>query len=266
MSVRQHNIAVGERWSAAGGDYEEISRQIADSIQHAVDRLDPKPGEKILDLATGTGWTARLVAASGASTWAVDIAEDKIAAARALGNGSIDYRVGDAEELPFDDGAFDAVVSTCGIQFVARPEDAAAELARVLRPGGRFTATLWTADSSVAQMFEVFARYMPPQPSAAATPPSPFLWGRRERIAELLGEAFELGIETATSYYRAPDPDDAWRAFSDSYGPAKALAASLDDERRNALKRDFISLHESYRTELGLLCPREYLLVSGRKK
>lgn len=266
MSVRDHNIAVGVRWGAAGRDYDEISRQIADSIQHAVDRLAPSPGEKVLDLATGTGWTARLVAATGASTTGVDIAGEKITAARALSDESIDFQVGDAEALPFDDAAFDAVVSTCGIQFVVKPEDAAAELSRILRPGGRFVATLWTAESSVAEMFKVFAKYMPPPPEPSKAPPSPFLWGKRERIFELLGDAFELRIETAVSYYRTTDPADAWRAFSNNYGPLKALAASLDEGRRESLKGDFISLYENYQTEVGVLCPRAYFLVYGRKK
>ncbi|HEX9794041.1 MAG TPA: class I SAM-dependent methyltransferase [Planctomycetota bacterium] len=266
MPVQEHNVAVGARWSAAGKEYEEISRQIADSIQHAVDRLAPRKGEKVLDLATGTGWTARLVAASGAATTGVDIAADKIAAAKALGPATIDFQVGDAEALAFEDGAFDAVISTCGIQFVFRPEDAAAEVARVVRKGGRFVATLWTPESSVASMFKIFAKYMPPPPDPAKAPPSPFLWGRRERLHELLGGAFELGIETATSYYRTTEPADAWRAFRDSYGPSKALVASLDPARCKALEQDFLALHEGFRTEVGVLCPREYLLVSGRRK
>ena len=266
MSVKEHNVGVGVKWSSAGKDYDEISRQIADSIQHAVDRLAPRPGEDILDLATGTGWTARLVAASGAKTTGVDIAEEKIAAARSLSDKSIDFRVGDAEALPFEDETFDAVVSTCGIQFVTKPEDAVAELARVLRPGGRFVATLWTSENSVAEMFKIFKKYMSPPPDPNKAPPSPFLWGKRERIVELFSKDFDFGIETAVSYYRTTDPEDAWRAFSNSYGPAKSLAASLDEARREELRADFIGLYENYRTELGVLCPREYFLVHARKK
>ena len=264
MSVLEHNIPVGARWGAAGGSYEEISRQIADSIEHALDRLAPEPGERILDLATGTGWTARRVASCGAHTTAVDIAEEKIAAARELADGySIEFQVADAEALPFDDGAFDGVITTCGIQFVVKPDDASAELARVIRAGGRFVATLWTADSSVAEMFKVFAKYMPPPPDPSKAPPSPFLWGRRERIHELLGADFDLGIEPGTSMYRTTDPENAWRAFTSSFGPAKVLAASLDEEKRNAMHSDFVNLYKQYETELGLQCPRDYLLVRG---
>ena len=255
MTVQAHNVPVGARWGAGGAEYDEISRQIADSIQHAVDRLAPRPGERVLDLATGTGWTARSVATSGATVTGVDIAEEKVAAARTISDSSIDFQVGDAENLPFDDGAFDAVISTCGIQFVFKPEDAAAELSRVLRPGGRFVATLWTVDSTLADMFQVFAKYSPPPADPAKAPPSPFLWGRKGRIIELLGDDFDLGIETAISYYRTTDPADAWRAFRDSYGPSKTLIASLDSARREAMKRDFIALFAQYQTDVGVLCP-----------
>ncbi len=266
MPVKEHNIAAGKKWGSAGEQYEEISRQIADSIQHAVDRLDPQAGEDILDVATGTGWTARLVAQAGATTTGVDIAEDKISAARLLSDSSIDFYIGDAEALPFEDCTFDAVVSTCGIQFVTKPEDAVAELLRVLRPGGRFVGTLWTIDSSVAEMFKIFKKYMPTPVDPKQAPPSPFLWGKRERIEELFSQDFDYGIEAATSYYRTVDPEDAWRAFSNSYGPSKSLAASLEQERRAALKADFIALYESYRTDVGILCPREYFLVRATKK
>ncbi len=264
--IQPHNVAVGARWGAGGVAYDEISRQIADSIQHAVDRLAPQPGERILDLATGTGWTARQVAVSGAQVTGVDIAEDKVEAARTISDPAIDFQVGDAEALPFADDSFDAVISTCGIQFVWKPEDAVAELSRVLRPGGRFVATLWTADSTIADKFKVFAAYMAPPADPTQAPPSPFLWGHRERIDELLTPDFEIGVESATSFYRAPGADDAWRAFRDSYGPSKMLIASLDTERRAAMKRDFLALYAPYITEVGLQCPRNYFLVHGRKR
>jgi ubiquinone/menaquinone biosynthesis C-methylase UbiE len=262
--IREHNVEVGARWSAGGKAYEEISMQISDSLQHAVDRLDPEPGESVLDLATGTGWTARLLAARGALTTGVDIAAEQIAAARELSDGAIDFQVGDAEALPFADGEFDAVVSTAGIQFVTKPEDAAAELARVLRVGGRFVITLWERQSSVAEMFKIFSRHTPGQLDSAV--PSPFEWGTRERVVELLGDAFEIEIENAVSYYRANDAEDTWRAFSQSYGPSKSLVSSLDAEGRKFLKADFVELYRNYQTEVGLQCQREYLLVRGWKR
>ena len=89
----------------------------------------------------------------------LEVARERAAAARL----PIEYRLGDAESLPFEDGAFDAVVSTFGVMFASRPEAAAAELARVCRPGGRIALTTWLSDSNLFKMFEVMRRYMAPR-------------------------------------------------------------------------------------------------------
>src|SRR5580765_4717686 len=121
-TIQQHNERPAAVWSAGGERYDEISRGISDSIEHCVRRLNPLPGERILDLSTGTGWTSRVVARRGAMVIGVDIAPDLLDAARAKASQemlAIDYRLGDAEDLPFEDGAFDAVVSTVGIMFAS---------------------------------------------------------------------------------------------------------------------------------------------------
>ena len=266
-SIQTHNQRPAAVWSSGGADYDRISHGIADSIAHCVLRLAPKPGERILDLATGTGLTSRRVARQGAEVIGVDIASGLIAAAkdRAEAEGlAIDYRVGDAESLPFEDGEFDAVVSTCGIMFASRPEAAAAELARVTRKGGRIALTTWLSDSNLFKMFQVMKPYM--APPAGTPPPSPFEWGRTERIRELLGGQFDLKFEKGVSYYREPSGAAAWKNFSTGYGPTKALAASLEETRRSELKRDFISFHDAFPTELGICVPREYWLTVGVRK
>ncbi len=266
-TIQPHNERPSAVWSSGGASYDQISRGIADSIEHCVLRLDPKPGERILDLATGTGWTSRLVAKRGAAVTGTDIAADLLAAARdrARAEGlDIDYRVGDAEELPFGDGAFDAVVSTCGIMFASRPEAAATEVVRVTRKGGRVALTTWLPDSNLFKMFMVMKPYMPAPPTPA--PPSPFEWGRPERVRELLGPAFDLKFEKGTSFYREPNGEAAWNTFSTGYGPTKALAAGLDETRRAELRRDFIAFHDGFPTELGICVPREYLLTLGIRR
>ena len=263
-SIQPHNQKPASIWNSGGERYEEISRGIADSIEHCVLRLDPHPGERILDLATGTGWTSRIVAKRGATVTGVDLGADLVAAAseHAKAEGlAIEYRVGDAENLPFADGEFDAVISTCGVMFATRPEAAAGELARICRKGGRIALTTWLSDSNLFKMFLVMKAYMPPPPVPAN--PSPFEWGRTERIRELLGRNFDLKFEKGTSFYREPNGLAAWETFSTGYGPAKMLAAGLDEGRRADFKRDFIAFHDGFQTELGICVPREYWVTLG---
>ena len=148
--------------------------------------------------------------------------------------------------------------------FATRQEAAAAELARVVRKGGRIALTTWLDDSNVFKMFTVMKRYMPAPPTPA--PRSPFEWGRTERIRELLGTTFDLTFEKGVSYYREPSAEAAWETFSTGYGPTRALANSLDTERREALRRDFIAFHEPFATGLGITVPREYWLTIGVRK
>jgi SAM-dependent methyltransferase len=263
-SDERHGFRQGESPQRAADAYDRISRGIADALEHCVLRLNPRPSERILDLSTGTGWTSRLVARRGAITTGVDIASGLLDTARrkAASEGlAIEYFLGDAEDLPFDSGSFDAVVSTFGVMFASRPEAAAAELARVCRRGGRIALTTWLADSNLYRMFQVMKPYMPPPPAPA--PPSPFEWGRTERIRELLGRLFGLRFEKGVSYYREPNAEAAWGTFATGYGPTKALAASLGPDRLAALREDFIRFHAEFPTDLGICVPREYWVTVG---
>jgi ubiquinone/menaquinone biosynthesis C-methylase UbiE len=267
--IQQHNQRPAAVWSSGGRDYDEISRGIADAIEHCVFRLNPQPGERILDLSTGTGWTSRVVARRGASVIGADIAGDLLDAARVKASAeglSIEYQIGDAEGLPFADGEFDAVVSTFGVMFATRPEVAAAELARIVRPGGRIALTTWLSDSSVFGMFQVMKRYMAAAPPSTPAPRSPFEWGRVERVRELLGEAFELRFEKGMSFYREPSADAAWQTFSTGYGPTRVLANSLDADRRAALREEFVAFHAGFPTDLGICVPREYWVTLGVRR
>lgn len=265
-AIQPHNERPAKVWSSGGDDYSEISRGIADSIEHAVLRLNPLPGEKILDVATGTGWTSRLVARRGATVTGVDIAAGLLAAAErqaAAEQLPIRYLQADAEDLPFDDGSFDAVVSTVGVMFATRPEAAARQLARVCRRGGRLALTTWTADGNVFKMFQVMKAFMPAPPAPVA---SPFEWGNIDRIRQLLGEAFDLKFERAVSYYREPSAEAAWDTFVTGYGPTRMLAESLEPGRREQLRAEFIAFHAGFPTALGICVPREYWLTVGIRK
>ena len=267
QTIQPHNIKAAATWGAGGLDYDRISQTISDAIEHCVIRLAPQSGECILDVATGTGWTARRIAARGASVIGVDLGADLIEAAKACADEArltIDFQVGDAEALPFEDQSFDAVISTYGVMFASKPEVAAAELARVCKKGGRVGLTTWPVDGTIAGLFKVMKPYMPAP--ATPPPPSPFEWGNKERVQQLLGAAFDLGFETGTTVLREPSGLAVWELFVEGYGPTKALAAALDPELREGLKRDFIAYHDGFKSELGVAMPRDYLVTIGVRK
>ncbi|MCA9672513.1 MAG: class I SAM-dependent methyltransferase [Myxococcales bacterium] len=271
--IRSHNQQAARVWHAGGGAYEAISQQIADAIEHCVGRLAPRPGERVLDVATGTGLAARLCARRGAHVSGVDFAPSAIARARQLADADatraslpIAFREGDAEQLPYADGEFDAVVSTFGVMFVNRPEAAAAEIARVLKPGGRVALATWPRSSTVFEMFKVIAAHKPAPPAGAKAPPSPFEWGRTDRLVELFGEHFDLAFEHGTSQYRDESGARAWQVFVDGYGPLRTLVNTLAPEQVAALRLDWERFHERYRTGLGILVPREYCVMVGQRR
>jgi len=260
--VLEKNQMAGRVWGAGGGAYDRISSQIADALEHCVDRLDPRPGERILDVATGTGWTARRIAARGAMVTGVDIGAEVIEAAKALSPAGMEFMVGDAEALPFPDDHFDAVVSTFGVMFCGNPEQAAAELSRVCKPGGRIVLATWATTGKVFEMFTLIRSHNPNPPEA----PSPFAWGETDRQVELLGSDFDLGFEAATSFFRATDGADAWDAFRNGFGPVVALLSKLDEEGKAAFRSDFEAFHDRQRTGAGVLVPRDYVVTVGRKR
>jgi SAM-dependent methyltransferase len=152
-AIQPHNERAAATWGAGGAAYDAISRTIADSIEHCLQRLAPGPGERVLDLATGTGWAARGAAARGAEVVGVDIGADLIEAAKERARQAgleIAFEVGDAERLRFEDESFEVVVSTCGVMFASDPEAAAAEIARVCKRGGRVGLTTWPPEGTLS--------------------------------------------------------------------------------------------------------------------
>jgi SAM-dependent methyltransferase len=246
------------------GPYQRVTETVADIHEKVIERLAPGPGDKWLDLATGTGAVAELAAAAGAQVTGIDLAPVLIETAKeraATQRLEIDYRVGDAEQLDLPDASVDKLSSTCGIMFAPDHEAVAGELARVTRPGGRIALASWTPTGGLAKMFAVMAPYMPTPP-----PSSPFDWGNADRVGELLGESFELDLTEHVSTLRVPSGQDYWELFSTSYGPTKTLADSLG-ERRADLERDWVEFFESnYRRNGEIVHEREYLLVLGTRR
>jgi ubiquinone/menaquinone biosynthesis C-methylase UbiE len=268
-AVQAHNLKAQSVWNSPGGRYDQISRSIADAIEHAVERLEPRAGERVLDVATGTGWASRIIAQrfEGVHVTGADIADQMLEHARSaakLQRLEIQYEHADAEKLPFPDAAFDAVISTFGVMFVGKPEAAAAELARVVKPGGRVVLATWKDDSNVFHMFGVMKKFMPAPPQPP--PPSPFAWGKYERLTELFGANFELAFEEGTNRFRYASGEQAYELWVNHYGPAKSLAASLDPARREEFKRDMIAWHETFEGGLGYDQPRQYIVTRAIRK
>ena len=248
------------------GPYQGITETIPDLHRLVIERLDPQPGQRLLDLACGTGAVAELAATTGAEVVGVDIAPALIEQAkeRAGQRGlDIDYRIGDAEALELEDAGFDLVASTCGVMFAPDHGAVARELARVTKARGRLALACWAPDSGMAEVFGVMRPFQPPPPEGVG---NPFEWGSEDHVRELLGEAFELQFERGDSVLEADSGESVWQLFSNEYGPAKVLADSLDEERREELRRGFVELHEKSRTNGGIEFSRTYLLTLGTRR
>lgn len=258
--------AAAHMWGLGGAAYDRVSFAISDALAHAAQRLNPKPGERHLDVATGTGWSARNLAAAGARVAAVDFSPALLEAARRLSahlDPPIDFRLAEAERLPFEEAAFDGVISTFGVMFAAEPERAAAELARVCRPGGRLALATWAPDGSVAAFFGLIGAHT----GAPPPEPSPLAWGDPERLQALLGTAFELDFEQGVSEAFHDDVDDVWSWYARGFGPVRQLVETLDAERLAAFRRDLEAYHRHYETPAGRLrIRREYLVTVGRRR
>ncbi len=247
------------------GPYQRITETLVDIHELVLARLDPKPGERWLDLACGTGAVAERATRAGADVVGIDLAPALIESAQERSEQQsleIEYRVGDCERLDdVADEEFDIVSSTCGIMFAPDHEAAARQLARVVRSGGRIGLANWTPEGGLGQMFRMMAPFQPSPP-----PSSPFDWGREERVRELLGEAFELEIEEHVSTLETRDGEEYWQLFSTSYGPTKTLVESLGD-RREEFRDTWIEFFErNVRDDGHIVHPREYLLILGTRR
>jgi ubiquinone/menaquinone biosynthesis C-methylase UbiE len=248
------------------GPYQNVTETLTDIHERVIESLDPRPGVRFLDLATGTGAVAELAAERGADVTAVDLAPALIETAeeRARERGlEIDYHVGDCERLELEDASFDAVSSTCGVMFTPDHEAAAQEIIRVTKTGGRIALANWTPEGGLAKMFAMMRPFQPAPPPGVG---SPFEWGSEGHVEELLGSAFELQLERHVSHLRVGSGEEYWQLFSSSYGPTKVLADSLDPDRREELHRTWVEFFETnYRDDGQIDHDREYLLVLGTR-
>lgn len=250
------------------GDYDAVSTQVIAALGPVtVEAAGIAPGDHVLDIAAGSGNAAIPAAQKGARVVASDLTPDLLEIGRqraaALGLDLV-WEQGDAEALPYDDAAFDVVMSTVGVMFAPHHQRAADELLRVARPGGRIAVVSWTPEGFIGQLFATMKPYAPPPPAGASPPP---LWGQEAHVAELFGDRVaELTLTRHTLPVDAFDSGSAFRDyFRTNYGPTIAAYRGLADDpaRTAALDDDLAALGNRFVGASGM--EWEYLLVTGRR-
>ena len=252
---------MSEVWSV--GTYERFAARLAPVQDQLVDLLQVQPGDRVLDLATGTGEVAIRAARAGGTVSAVDITGPMIAKARANAEQAgveVAFEEGDVEYLPYEDACFDVLVSNFGMVFAPDHANVASELARVTCPGGRLGFTAWKPNSKLGELYRRFTE----EPIEGR---EMYEWGREDHVEDMLGEDFELEFEDGTLWLDAESGEEIWKLFSESAPPVIALIKRLDAEQAEAFHQAFVELYEGYRTkDGGIRAPRRYLLVLGRRK
>jgi SAM-dependent methyltransferase len=261
MAFEELKQMQGVMWGA--GNFDEIADTIDSVHRTVIERLNPAPGERYLDIACGTGHVCELAATAGATVVGIDLASALIEIAKHRADERalhIDYRVGDAERLEVADASFDVVSSTFGLMFAPTQEAAAAELARVTKPGGRIALANWTLEGRIGQMFRIQGSYAPVPP-----PSNPLLWGTEERCTELLGDDFDLTFERQLNRWEYPSGEWAWDFMATRFGPTLTLLEMLPPERAELLRNDLVAYGETARQGDHIVDDREYLLVLGTR-
>jgi len=249
-------------WSE--GDFAIVAAIVMMVSEELVEALDIVPGERVLDVACGSG-NAAIAAArrSWGNVVGVDFVPALLERAReraAAERLKIEFVEGDAAELPFSGGEFDVVTSVFGAMFAPDQAKAAEELLRVCKPGGRIGMANWVPDGPVSQLFAIVAKHVPPPPGF--TPP--VLWGTEERVRELLGPgASELKMERRVSRQPFRSIDHYLEIFRNYFGPIKLAFDRVGPDGEAALEADLREQLEKCNTagDRAFVLEPEYLQV-----
>ncbi|HET7795415.1 MAG TPA: class I SAM-dependent methyltransferase [Rhizobacter sp.] len=256
-------------WSS--GDYAVVGSTLQLVGESLCEALDLRGGQRVLDVAAGNG----NVTLAAARRWCEVTSTDYVPAllergrARAAADGLIDqiaFLEADVEALPFDDGAFDAVVSTFGNMFAPNPARTASEMLRVCKPGGKIGMANWTPDGFIGQLFKTIGKHVPPPAGVQ----SPALWGSRARLVELFEmQASSIHTEPRHFVMRYRSPAHWLEVFRTYYGPVLKAFAALDSaDKQAALEADLMALLTRFnRADDGtLVAPSEYLQIVITRK
>ncbi|MDX1488291.1 MAG: class I SAM-dependent methyltransferase [Acidiferrobacterales bacterium] len=253
------------------GDYARFAKYMEEGAIDIVSNWQLTPGQRLLDVACGSGQSALPAARLGLKVTGIDIAHNLIDGAnqRARDEG-LDARFdqGDAESLPFEDASFDTLISMIGAMFAPRPDRVASEFARVLRPGGTLYMCNWTPRSMPAQMFKAVAKRVPPPPGAI----SPMLWGDESIVSQRLSEHFTEVKFRRKLYPRWHFPssiDELVVLFRTTFGPVKRAFEAVDAAGKQALRSDLRDIYVANSRpdgESGITLQAEYLEVIATRR
>ena len=253
-------------WSS--GNYAVVGTTLQIVGEELCEALDLRAGRKVLDVAAGNG----MASLAAARRWCDVISTDYVPSllergrARASAEGlTIEFRVADAEALPFADGTFDAVVSTFGVMFTPNQDQAAAELLRVCKSNGQIGLANWTPDGFIGQLFKTLGKYLPPPAGAK----SPLLWGTRGRLTEMFGSAaISIRTEPRNFNFRYRSAEHFLEVFKKYYGPMLKAFAALDETKQSGLKQDLCALiaRMNKADDVTMVVPSEYLEIVITKR
>ena len=222
----------------ASGDYAKIGTTLQIVGESLAERMDLVPGATVLDVAAGNGNATLAFARRWCAVTSTDYVDALLARGRARAEAEaldVAYRVADAEQLPFDDGAFDAVVSTFGVMFAPNQVKAAREMLRVCRPGGMIGMANWTPESFIGQLFKTLGRHVAPPAGVM----SPAVWGTRSWVEQAFGsQSSSFRIEEKSFVFRYHSPEHFIDFFRSYYGPVHKAFLALDSTAQTALADD----------------------------
>ncbi len=262
--AQERNRAV---WEA--GDWDQVADYVRGVGPALLDAVGIEPGMDLLDVGAGSGGSVAVPAAKrGVNVTASDISSLHFEAGRRRADAEgveIEWVEADAQELPFDDGAFDRVTSTFGHMFAPDHALAAAEIVRVCKPGGIIGFCAWTLEGAVGAMFRLTASYMPPPPAGFQPPP---LWGDPDHVRGLLDPlGVEVSFERCVNVFEHESVDGYHEHFVRNFGPMVTAKAVLGDEKFAALEVEFDEqlASENQATDGTLRLEGEYLRTIARK-
>ena len=262
--------AIKQRQQAtwASGDFAVIGTTLQIVGESLAEAVDVRAGERVLDVAAGNGNATLAAARRFADVTSTDYVPALLEKGRnrAQAEGlTVRFQFADAEELPFDDGTFDVVLSSFGAMFTPEHSRPAREMLRVLRDGGRIGMANWTPEGFIGRLFKVIGAHVPPPAGLK----SPALWGTESHIVELFGARAEaIRCERRHFNFRYRSAAHWVQVFRDFYGPTHKAFAALADTARPALERDITALLEQMNTAgaASLVVPSEYLEVVITKR